>query len=497
MDHLPKLGRRQRWLRAGRKHAVMSMWRALVALGVCAFLLGLTMGSAFAFGTVANSGTTEQTVWYASPDALNYSTTGESGPHSSVEAACASSMSMWVARRLALANRNVVLRGYDGSGDKTQGNCQELWDDYLSNGTKDGTYDNSGRTRQATITVPGCPSGSTAGGGSCTCNEGLKPNTGATACVATNCSAAVAYLDLMASSAMESSGLSTTQCYDGCNITGDMASQGADGKYYLYGPYRTDGGYCNGGGDGKTVEPAGAPSACVKPQCPGTVNGTTGCYPCGTTATETKQNAESVNTPASGASSPGGSTSTSQQTICINGSCTTTTTTTVTNVDGSKTTTTTSGDKPTTDMGGFCKENPGSPICKNSSFGGACAGGFQCDGDAVQCAIAREQHTRNCALYVTETPQSTAGYSALTAGDRPGDHPANDPTAEALDFSGRIDQTDRLGGGSLTDLTIPVGNLAPVVISFSQLQSPLAMLGNLLVGVTMLWALFIVFGRAK
>ncbi|WP_311223467.1 MULTISPECIES: hypothetical protein [unclassified Acidovorax] len=103
------------------------------------------------------------------------------------------------------------------------------------------------------------------------------------------------------------------------------------------------------------------------------------------------------------------------------------------------------------DRAQFCRSNPKNPVCgaptgsstkpsgngdgtgtggdgdgdgdgeddgDKSSFGGSCSAGFTCKadakGDAIQCAIAKEQHKRNCDLLQTEQPD--ADYAAAADG---------------------------------------------------------------------------------
>lgn len=54
-------------------------------------------------------------------------------------------------------------------------------------------------------------------------------------------------------------------------------------------------------------------------------------------------------------------------------------------------------------MDELCEKNPELEMCKTTSFGGACGGAFTCEGDAVQCAIAKAVNEVNCAF----KPQST------------------------------------------------------------------------------------------
>lgn len=135
---------------------------------------------------------------------------------------------------------------------------------------------------------------------------------------------------------------------------------------------------------------------CPSGTCPGTVNGLTICAACGSTTprqditSTTKTNADNSTT-----------TTTTTTTTTSTGTSTTSTTTN-TAPDGTPTGTSTTTDvKPSdakNDMEDFCALNPTLSICKESNFGGAC-GSFSCDGDAIQCAMAREQHQRNCSLY--------------------------------------------------------------------------------------------------
>lgn len=138
---------------------------------------------------------------------------------------------------------------------------------------------------------------------------------------------------------------------------------------------------------------------------------------------------------------------------------------------------------------GFCKENPDLPICKKSSFGGSCAANFTCDGDAIQCAIAKEQHIRACKLFDDPSPESQL-YEANKGkeGNQTGDNPNN----ETVSLAGRIDTSDALGGGScISDLNVTVWGRS-LTLPLSTICPSLAMFGNLLVAVSMLLAARIV-----
>lgn len=124
-----------------------------------------------------------------------------------------------------------------------------------------------------------------------------------------------------------------------------------------------------------------------------------------------------------------------------------------------------------------------------SSFGGSCMAGFVCEGDAVQCAIAREQHRRNCVMFNDPSPESLL-YEANKnkTGNQTGDNPNN----ETVSLAGRIDTSDALGGGAcISDLNVTVWGQS-LTLPFSTICPSLAMLGNLLVAVSMLLAARIV-----
>ncbi|MBS0483626.1 MAG: hypothetical protein JSS06_00165 [Proteobacteria bacterium] len=127
---------------------------------------------------------------------------------------------------------------------------------------------------------------------------------------------------------------------------------------------------------------------------------------------------------------------------------------------------------------------------EKSGFGGACASGFTCEGDAVQCAIAREQHIRSCKMFDDPSPESQL-YDQFKGktGNQTGDLPGND----SINLAGRIDTSDALGGGGgcIQDLNVTVWNQS-VTLPFSQICPYLAQLGNVLLAVSFLLALRIV-----
>lgn len=204
---------------------------------------------------------------------------------------------------------------------------------------------------------------------------------------------------------------------------------------------------------------------------------------------------------------------TNSETKCENGRCTTTTTvtTTVTNNATGATTTTSSTTTTTQSQESFCKANPKAKLCGGSglpnidgggsggggngekdpsSFTGACAGGFQCKGDAIQCAIAREQHIRACRLFDKESPESKL-YEEFKGkeGDQTKDLPGN----ETIAIGDKINSSDALGAGGagLSDLSLTVWN-QQVTLPLSMLNKYLAAMGNVLLAVSFLLAFRIV-----
>lgn len=189
-----------------------------------------------------------------------------------------------------------------------------------------------------------------------------------------------------------------------------------------------------------------------------------------------------------------------RSTNCEGDKCTTTTTTTTTrrnNSTGATTTTTTTSNS-TTSKPGFCQENPSSKLCKDgkedgSSFGGSCGAGFTCEGDAIQCAMAQEQHRRACKLFDDQTPESQL-YNAEKSktGKRTGDLPGNETIAFGQSM---YDSSNALGPGTcISDL--PVDVLGQTVsLPISQICPHLATLRLALLAFgALLWVLIVFRG---
>jgi len=327
----------------------------------------------------------------------------------------------------------------------------------------------------------GCPAGQTAVNGYCV-----------TTCPASGTQVAPANTVFEAGT-----GLTSVVCLASCEASAFMAAKGADGKNYVWGPIISTGKSCQAG---QSSAPAGAepPTKCSVGQCPGTVNGTTRCFPCSETKeTTTKTSAESSTSAASGAASGPASSSTSgtsSSTSCKDGTCTTTETTTTTSADGTKT------DKSTTktqDQNSFCAENPKAASCKGleSSWGGSCSSGFQCEGTAVECAIAQASWKSACATEISPTDSKvTAGNNAMSAGDRPLDHPGNNPTSSV--FSANLDQSNPYSSECPADIPLDVMGQS-FSIPLTHACGSFQFMGKVVVAFALVAAAYIVFGAVK
>lgn len=131
-----------------------------------------------------------------------------------------------------------------------------------------------------------------------------------------------------------------------------------------------------------------------------------------------------------------------------------------------------------------------------SGFGGSCAAGFACEGDAIQCAIAKEQHIRNCKLFDDKSPESDL-YKAEAAKDRSRDVTKDLPGNETIDVSSKLSRENLLGGAAcISDLNIQVWGKA-ISLPISTVCPALGYLGYVLVTVASLAAFRIVSGATK
>lgn len=259
--------------------------------------------------------------------------------------------------------------------------------------------------------------------------------------------------------------------------------------------YESTGAKCGTGDNGSTPSDASndASESCGQLICPpkddgtcktgytkGTIAGVASCVK-NTSDTKTETKTEK------GADGSESRTTTKTETKCEGDKCTTTTTTAKDNGDGTSTTTGTATKEQSRDS--YCAENPKSPQCgeSESSFGGTCSSSFTCRGDAVQCAMAREQHRRNCQLIEDKSaPTARLGETAANGEARPEGHPGNSPSDVNVSF-GSIDQTNPYTASCLADFSISLGGRS-VTIPLSQSCDVLRFMGYIAVAFSLIAA---------
>lgn len=338
----------------------------------------------------------------------------------------------------------------------------------------------------------GCPSNSTLAGGTCTCNNGYIESGGV--CTSqTQGSSAQDALDELNRSGDQ---YCTTQhqvtglgvCNAGYAMRGSRIATGTgrntDGtaQQCIQGPFTTNGYACNGvdpnmNGDGN----------CKAGKVPGTVNGVAVCVTPGSTSTTTSSTGgTSTTTTGSSGGSPTTTGSTSGSTTdstCIGGSCTSTTKTTITNPDGSTSVTTTSKTEP---QASFCKDNPASALCTQSSVSAtACGAPDVCTGDAIQCAINAQSKATTCALTTAPTNSPELSKYASEAVKDQGDQ-TGAITQTVNIGAGSFDQSDALGAhGQLQDQVVTIAGQS-VTIPWSTGNVWLERIGLVMQAVTFL-----------
>lgn len=281
--------------------------------------------------------------------------------------------------------------------------------------------------------------------------------------------------------------LNGTLCY--FNQASNQYASG--GQQMWYGPAYSSGQACSGQPNATAGNPQ---TQCPPGKVPGLINGQTVCF----TASDSNplQKVETktqTNTNTQGQTTPGPTTTT---TTTNKGPGGTTTETTTRNPDGSSTKTTenTGADAKPSDMGRFCQENPQSPICKQSTWGGSC-GGFQCDGDAVECAMAMEQYRRNCALFDAPTSLSTLGNQVSSGADpQASQNPALEVNRQVVNLNSTLSQETFLAQGGLTDQQFVVSPRLTVTLPWSQLNPYLALMGAIVVAFSLVFGARIVIG---
>lgn len=147
-------------------------------------------------------------------------------------------------------------------------------------------------------------------------------------------------------------------------------------------------------------------------------------------------------------------------------------------------------------IGKFCAKNPTSMICQESGVGdggpkslvgGSCRQGFQCQGDAIQCAMYREQHRRACELFEPQGTEEEGLYA-----DADGEI-GDELDLGETDIASLFDDTDQLTGSCPANPVIMVLGQS-VTIPYNIICENAALFRNILRAVGGVMWLVIVFG---
>lgn len=396
------------------------------------------------------------------------------------------------------------------------------------------------RTVQRCSPIPPCPGNQVwdDASGQCICPDGMQWNESTQLCEGECVKGANAglYKDVYGGVGCSSSGCELSMANYGGGFA--MCSGKKEDGGWDYCTMAETGDSCEAGGGG---DPEGPEEPCGAGEYAGTVNGVTVCGPDPGGAAVTSTTVSSSRTAGDGTSSSS-STTTTTQTDANGAPVSVTTTTTNTNYDangdplttetivntienvdgiiqqtsdntlqggggGGTTTTTETSQGP---VQAWCEANPGSPICgtgggggggggdgdgdgSGGSFGGNCGAGFSCEGDAVECAIARETYVRNCQLFETSTALSDLG-NAVANGEDPlaGEHPAQNP--EEVDVAQAFESARGsrfLAESCIGPVSISIG-LGSFTLPTEQICSMAEIVGNILVALAGLVAVRIV-----
>lgn len=340
--------------------------------------------------------------------------------------------------------------------------------------------------RTLSIVAAACPANSTPSGAQCACTSPFVEDSTHTSCIdpaVAKCADAALKPPIEFSATKNGSSLGVfTFCAPvpngggaACNLTGlvDFCAS-ADGLP----PFNCSG---TGGKFSATpcildtlppsvtgTTPTFNPDPPPKGLCPGTVNGVDVFVPCGSTTGSTTQTQTTTTVPPGGGTPTVTTNSTNTTVICSGGSCNVTTTT----GGGGGGSTTTNTTVPQTS---FCQQNPGASVCagdKPGSFRGSCTSGFSCTGDAVQCAIAREQHSRDCQLFA-ESPESAQYAIEKTSPVRQSQSTVN-IGAQPINSSNSLG----VAGTCLPPVQLSIMG-SSVTVDFVTICSNLAILGNI------------------
>jgi hypothetical protein len=148
----------------------------------------------------------------------------------------------------------------------------------------------------------------------------------------------------------------------------------------------------------------------------------------------------------------GSSTTNSTATFNGDGTVIVVTTTEKTNEDGTKETKT---ETKTVSQTSYCAENPTAAQCKaatDSDISGACDA-VACKGDAIQCAMAKEQARRNCEWFKENATAKALG-EAMADGTDTTPNPADSSNRETVNVQSSLDSSSPISASCFTDVTV-------------------------------------------
>ena len=255
----------------------------------------------------------------------------------------------------------------------------------------------------------------------------------------------------------------STDCLNNCtySIAVDMCATLTSGQGGCVGKYGNGtGASCSAATNNKALTPEANCMSQGKSFV--SVGGVTSCVSAGSqgsTPVTTKNNSSSSSNSstkdANGnptGSSSSNSTTNSSATFNGDGTVVVVTTTEKTNPDGTKETKT---DTKTVSQTSYCAENPTAAQCKaatDSDISGACDA-VACKGDAIQCAMAKEQARRNCEWFKENATAKALG-EAMTNGTDTTPNPADSSNREHVNVQSSLDNSSPISASCFTDLTI-------------------------------------------
>lgn len=276
--------------------------------------------------------------------------------------------------------------------------------------------------------------------------------------------------------------------HEGCEVLPDTAAFNGT-RTVITGGYFT-GQTCTGSDNANSQEQA-QDKKCPVGQVVGHINGSSICVEGGTTETKHPTKTETSTKTNPDGTTEETTTTTECSTHCVGGNCEklcTVTKTTVTKDGQGNPTGTTTEETNTRGPGGGRGGDGDGDGSGESSFGGSCPS-FACQGDAVQCAIALEQHKRNCELLedkggLTREAAVEAFEEALQFDD--------DQLTTQTAF-GSISGRSFLSGACVQDLSVTVWGEV-IAIPFSSLCPYLQAMGAAFLAVCSVLAFRIVAG---